>query len=276
MDLRLLLLISASALFIAGAAQADPPPISSADDAYSRLSRWEQHLGHKIGDEERDRTIDPGRARTMEENLDSIQSQVERSYHDNTLDPDSFGRFASELKDIGDELGDDDWAEHNVYAEGSDDHDNGYGETPPPPPAYDYYREGDYERSCHEGNVAAGTIFGAIAGGLIGGAVSHGNAGAVVGGVVVGGALGNALSQDIPCDDRRYAYDAYYQSLNGDVDHDYDWRHGDSYGSFRATREYSDNGRECRDWHAVTYRDGQRFERDGTACRRENGTWETG
>src|SRR5689334_6690890 len=61
-----------------------------------------------------------------------------------------------------------------------------------PPSAY---REGYYERNCHRGNAAAGTVFGAIGGGLIGGAASHGNAGAVVGGVLLGGLLGNALSR---------------------------------------------------------------------------------
>src|SRR5205807_2592898 len=57
-----------------------------------------------------------------------------------------------------------------------------YGPPPPPPPRESYYEQGRYESNCHQGNQAAGTIFGALAGGLIGSAASHGNGGAVVGG----------------------------------------------------------------------------------------------
>jgi surface antigen len=31
----------------------------------------------------------------------------------------------------------------------------------------------------------------------------------------------------------------------------------------------------CRDFRAVTYRNGQRFEREGTACRDSDGNWRT-
>ena len=69
-----------------------------------------------------------------------------------------------------------------------------------------YYRQGEYEQNCRQGNQAAGTIFGAVAGGLMGSAVSHGNGGAVVGGAVLGGLLGNPVSKDISCDDQPYAF----------------------------------------------------------------------
>lgn len=143
----------------------------------------------------------------------------------------------------------------------------------PPPSNYRYYHEGDYENDCHRGNQVAGTIFGAIAGGLIGGAVSHGNGGAVAGGVILGGLAGNALSQDIDCDNQRYAFSAYDEGFNGEVGREYDWRHGDDYGTFRPTREYRDGNYICRDFHATNYRHGQAFDRDGTACREDDGYW---
>lgn len=140
----------------------------------------------------------------------------------------------------------------------------------PPPPAY--YREGDYERDCHRG-TAAGTVFGAVGGGLIGGAASHGNAGAVVGGVLLGGLLGNALSRDVDCDDQRYAFDSYAVGLNGDIGERHEWRHGESYGYFTPTREYTEDGRRCREFTTVTYRHGEENRHDGSACYGNDGYW---
>ena len=146
------------------------------------------------------------------------------------------------------------------FNDGDDDHDRNDDRDSGPPPGI--YREGDYERDCHRGS-GAGTVFGAIGGGLIGGAASHGNAGAVVGGVLLGGLLGNALSRDIDCDDQRYAFDSYAGGLNGDLGHRYDWRHGESYGYFTPTREFT----------TVTYRHGEEFHHDGTACYERDGYW---
>lgn len=150
-----------------------------------------------------------------------------------------------------------------------DEGNSGYG-----PPA-NYYREGDYEQRCHGGNATTGTIFGALAGGLIGGAVSHGNGGAVVGGLILGGLLGNTIARDIPCEDHHYAFRAYSDGLNGSLDERYNWRNeqnGD-YGAFRPTREYRRGDYTCRDFHEVSYRNGHKFERSGSACRWADGNW---
>ncbi len=141
------------------------------------------------------------------------------------------------------------------------------------PPGYGYGPPRDYEDDCRDNNRAAGTIFGAIGGGLIGGAASHGNPGAVVGGVVLGGLVGNALAGDVDCHDHRYAFNVYAQGLNGPLGERYQWRHGDHYGYFTPTREYSENGYICRDFTAVSYRDGEEHERNGTACREPDGDW---
>ena len=136
-----------------------------------------------------------------------------------------------------------------------------------------YYRQGEYEQSCHRGNVAAGTIFGAAAGGLIGSAASHGNGGAVVGGAVLGGLLGNTVSKDIECDDQPYAFRTYSDGLNGDVGLRYDWNHGQSRGYFRPTREYQRSGAQCRDFTETTYRGDRALTHSGTACRANDGQW---
>jgi len=271
--------LGAAALFLSTSAMADPIVIGD-DEGYSRLARWEKHLDDRIADGVQSRRLNPRRAWQIQKDLDSIEARVLQSYYqsDNGIDRRTFRIYAGQLNDIGSQLGDQDWAaRNNVYDNGwYEDRGGAYtGEAPPPPEAYNYYRSGDYERSCRSGNAAAGTIFGAIAGGLIGGAASHGNGGAVAGGVILGGLLGNALSRDIDCDDQRYAFDSYSLSLNGDIDRDYEWRHGSNYGTFRSTREYQDNGTVCRDFRAVTYRDGQRFEREGTACRDPDGNWRT-
>jgi surface antigen len=276
------LAVSAAALFASSTAMADPIRLNDNDEGYSRLMRWEQHLDDTIADGVRHNSLNPRRAWTIQKSLDSIEAQALQSYYEsnNGIDPQTFRRYAIQLRDIGNQLGDGDWAANNVYGDNWHDDragDWGHGDhdaNNAPPPS-NYYREGDYERSCHQGNAAAGTVFGAIAGGLIGGAASHGNGGAVVGGVILGGLLGNTLSRDIDCDDQRYAFDAYGSSLNGDIGRDYDWRHGNSYGTFTSTREYRDGGQVCRDFRAVTYRDGQRFERSGTACRDYSGNWNT-
>jgi surface antigen len=148
-----------------------------------------------------------------------------------------------------------------------------YG-PPPPPGGGAYYEQGRYEQNCHQGNQAAGTIFGALAGGLIGGAASRGNGGAIVGGAVLGGLLGNAVSRDIDCDDQPYAFRVYADGLNGDIGHRYDWRHGDSYGYFTPTREFRRGGAICREFTETSYRHGRAVAtRTGTACRARDGNW---
>ena len=128
-------------------------------------------------------------------------------------------------------------------------------------------------RIAAQGNVAAGTIFGALAGGLIGGAASHGNGGAVVGGAVLGGLLGNTVSKDISCDDQPYAFRVYSEGLNGDMGRRYEWNHGEARGYFIPTREYRRSGLVCRDFTETTYRDNRELTHGGTACRAQDGNW---
>jgi surface antigen len=281
--------LAAATLLCSSAAWADPIVIGD-DEGYSRLARWEKRLDDRIADGINNRSLNPRRAWQLQKDLDSIEARVLQSYYESNdgIDRRTFRRYADQLRGIASQLGDADWGSRNIYQGWYDDrggygggdpdrggYDNGGAYNAPPPPPGNYYREGDYERSCRSGNAAAGTIFGAIAGGLIGGAASHGNGGAIAGGVIIGGLLGNTLSRDIDCDDQRYAFDSYNRSLNGDIGRDYEWRHGGNYGTFSSTREYSDGGQVCRDFRVVTYRNGERFEHQGTACRGPDGNWRT-
>jgi surface antigen len=87
--------------------------------------------------------------------------------------------------------------------------------------------------------------------------------------------MGIALTRDINCRDQSDAAGAYRASLNGDIDRFYPWYHDGHYGSFQVRREYRDGPHVCRDFHGVSYRDGYRFEDNGTACKLDDGTWQT-
>jgi surface antigen len=274
--------IAVIALSCATAAVAEPIQIYD-DEAYSRLARWEQHLDDRINDGARRGSLHSGDAWRFQKRLDSIEIHLLYDYFqsNNGLSDDAAHRYAGQLRALGSDLGErNGWS---GYGGGPDygggpgyggQHSGGpdYG-PPPPPPGARYYREGDYESECHRGNQAAGTIFGAIAGGLIGGAVSHGNGGAVVGGVILGGLAGNALSHDIDCDDQRYAFARYNEGLNAPVGEEVRWDHNGHYGTLRTEREYRRGDYVCRNFHTVNYRNGQKVERDGTACRQTDGYW---
>ena len=274
-------------LFAPAAAWADPPHIGD-DEGYSRLAQWESHLDERIAQGMRERWLRPDRAWRIQKDLDNVELNVLKSYYDSDrgIDEYAFRRYAGQLRQIGSELSDYGWSEPGYVDDNAPGYGPGPGYGPPQPgpgygppqqqPGYGqpYYQQGAYESQCHQNNnKLAGTIFGALGGGLIGGAASHGNGGAIAGGVILGGLLGNALSQDIDCDDHQAAFATYQQSFNGDVNRDYQWRHRDNYGTVTSTREYYRDGYVCRNFHSVNYRDGQRYERNGTACRQSDGYW---
>jgi surface antigen len=133
-----------------------------------------------------------------------------------------------------------------------------------------------YGRDC-ENNNAGGTVLGAVTGGLIGSAVSRGNGGAVVGGVILGGLIGNSISSDMSCNDRHYAMSSYRDGFEGQIGHRYSWRNNDgrSYGTFTPVREFSRDGFTCRDFREAGRGNGRDYNRNGTACRHNDGNWYT-
>lgn len=132
-----------------------------------------------------------------------------------------------------------------------------------------------YGDDCRD-QRAAGTVLGAIAGGIIGNQFGHGHGktAATVGGVFLGGMAGNAIASDMPCDDRGYAFRVYRDGFEGPVGRRYEWRNpnGD-YGYFIPTREYQEGYYICRDFDESVYRNGRWHERQGSACRQEDGNW---
>ena len=131
--------------------------------------------------------------------------------------------------------------------------------------------------ACSGRDHTGGTLLGAIAGGVLGGAVSHGNGGAVVGGALLGGLAGNAISRDMDCEDRSYAYNTYYDGFNaGRTGVPYQWRNPRSgnYGEFRVNDYYNDPvGFRCANFAQEIYIRGRPQTATGRACQQPDGTW---
>ncbi len=76
--------------------------------------------------------MDAHRAWSLQKELDGVEARVEQAYYesDEGIDYTTFRRFAGELRDIGQEIGESDWGSRNVYGDGwSDDRDqNQYGD----------------------------------------------------------------------------------------------------------------------------------------------------
>jgi surface antigen len=133
-----------------------------------------------------------------------------------------------------------------------------------------------YGDDCHSDNAKTGTIVGAIAGGIIGNQFGRGGGrtAATIGGVFLGGLAGNQIAGDMPCEDRRYAFQVYSDGFNGPIGQRSEWRNprGD-YGYFTPTREYYDGDTVCRDFEEGVWRGGAWHVRQGSACRQRDGNW---
>jgi surface antigen/Ni/Co efflux regulator RcnB len=101
------------------------------------------------------------------------------------------------------------------------------------------YNDDSFYQDCRQSVDPAGVIAGALIGGLLGNSVARGGSkgGATVAGVIAGGAIGAALTKNMDCNDRSYAYKTYSQGFNaGRPNVAYDWRNPDNghYGNFRV------------------------------------------
>jgi surface antigen len=124
-----------------------------------------------------------------------------------------------------------------------------------------------------------GTLVGAGAGALIGNALGGvaGNrvAGTVVG-AAVGGMLGNRIGAAMDDEDKRRAYAAQVQALEGGPSGaPVAWRNPDSgrYGSVVPGPAYQRDGMNCRPYTHTIYIDGRPQTARGAACRNPDGTW---
>jgi Ni/Co efflux regulator RcnB/surface antigen len=139
------------------------------------------------------------------------------------------------------------------------------------------YNDDVYYRECRNSPDPAGVITGAIIGGLLGNTAGRGNTGATLAGVIFGGAMGAALTSNMDCEDRSYAYRTYYDGFNsGRVDRNYDWHNprNNHRGEFRVRSYYNDPyGFRCANFSQVTYIQGRSYNATGRACRQPDGTW---
>ncbi len=139
------------------------------------------------------------------------------------------------------------------------------------------YQDDSFYRECRQSPDPAGVVAGALIGGLLGYGLGDGRGGPTVAGIVVGGVAGAALTQNLNCEDRSYAYRTYYDGLNsGAPNRSYDWRNQRSgnYGSFNVNDYYNDPyGFRCANFSQEIFVQGRPQEARGRACRQPDGTW---
>ncbi len=159
--------------------------------------------------------------------------------------------------------------------------------APPPPPfagrdeiwrqRYSgVYRFNDdlFYRECRMREDPAGIMSGSVIGGLPG----RGNGPSQAGGIILSGAFGAALIQGLDCADRSYAYRAYYDGLNSNLQNGtWGWnnpRNG-HYGDFLVGEYYADeDGFRCATYsQRLSIGGGRQETSSGHACRQPDGSW---
>jgi surface antigen len=141
------------------------------------------------------------------------------------------------------------------------------------------YNDDSFYQECRESVDPAGVIGGALIGGLLGNAIGRdgGRTGATIAGIVVGGALGTALTRNLECEDRSYAYKTYYDGFNsGRPNSVYQWQNPSNghYGEFRIADYYDDpDGFRCANFTQQIFIDGRPEAASGRACQQPDGTW---
>jgi surface antigen len=139
------------------------------------------------------------------------------------------------------------------------------------------YNDDVFYRECRTSVDPAGILAGAFIGGLVGNIASGGRGGATVAGIVLGGATGAALTRDMDCEDRSYAYKAYYDGFNSNRPNStWNWRNprnGHS-GDFRVGEYYSDDdGFRCSTYSQRIFVNGRPQTASGRACQQPDGSW---
>ena len=141
------------------------------------------------------------------------------------------------------------------------------------------YNDDVYYQQCRNGPDPAGVIAGGLIGGLIGNAASHGGGGGTIAGVIIGGVVGAALTSNLDCEDRSYAYKSYYDGFNSErPGSQYDWSnpHNNHRGHLRVDSYDNDpDGFRCSNFTQDVYIDNRQQESHGRACRQPDGSWAT-
>jgi surface antigen len=141
------------------------------------------------------------------------------------------------------------------------------------------YTDDTFYQQCRSSADPAGVIAGALIGGLLGNTVANGGgrAPATIAGVIIGGALGGALTKNLDCEDRSYAYKTYYDGFNaGRPNASYQWRNerNGHYGNFRVADYYNDpDGFRCANYTQEIFINGRPQSATGRACQQPDRTW---
>ena|SRR5580765_417184 len=137
------------------------------------------------------------------------------------------------------------------------------------------YDDDVFYRECRTSPDPAGILAGAFIGGLLGSAVGRG--GGAVAGIILGGAAGAALTRDLDCEDRSYAYKVYYDGFNSNrPGSTWQWRNprNGHYGDFRVGDYYDDpDGFRCSTFTQRIYINGRPQTATGRACQQPDGSW---
>lgn len=139
------------------------------------------------------------------------------------------------------------------------------------------YNDDLYYRECRgERADPAGILVGGLIGGLIGRSIGDERAGPTFAGIIIGGTIGAALTRDLGCDERSYAYHAYYDAFNGGrPGRVYAWRNprNNYRGAFVVRSYYYDeDGFRCARYRHTIWTP-RRRQVDGYACRQPDGVW---
>lgn len=123
-----------------------------------------------------------------------------------------------------------------------------------------------------------GTLIGALGGALIGSQFGGGTGDRIAAGVAgaaIGGLIGNQIGASMDEEDKRQAYAAEIQALDGAPGAPVAWRNPNSgrYGSVVPGPAYEMAGAQCRQYTHTIYIDGQPQTARGSACRNPDGTW---
>lgn len=138
------------------------------------------------------------------------------------------------------------------------------------------YNDDTFYQQCRNGPDPAAVIAGGVIGGLLGNAAREDNR-ATIAGVIVGAVVGAALTNDMECTDRSYAYRTYYDGLNSNrPNSSYDWRNqgNGNYGRFYVDQYYEDpDGFRCATYRQTTTIGRRSRQTQGHACQQPNGVW---
>ena len=165
----------------------------------------------------------------------------------------------------------------------------------PPPRVYDradqearwqqrYYRsytvnDDPFYRECRNQSDPAGVLIGALLGGLLGNAAGGrgDNTAETFAGVIAGGAVGAALTKNLDCEDRSYAYRTYSDGFNaGRPNATYQWNNprNNRRGELQVDDYYDDpDGFRCARYTQKIFIDGRPQAATGRACRQPDGAW---